>query len=320
MLYNNPPDYFCNGGVASALLDLGALNVFLSVAEHGSFSEAGRRLQLTQPAVSQTIQNLERNLGVELFDRQGKSVRLTEAGQMLRPMASELLESARRLKETMSSVHGEVIGELNIGCSTASGKYLLPGMIARFRQQYAQVRLNVLVISREAVIKRLLSGEIPMGISSKLLEHYDLEYQDFYVDDVILIAPADHPWARYRQIYPDDLLDEPLILREEAAGSREVLVDGLRQFDISPDMLKVAMVLGNAEAIEMAVEEGIGVAFISRLAAARGLELGRIVEVAVKGVELRRNLYILRNRRAPQTRAQSEFWNFVKASSQVLAP
>ncbi|OGO33918.1 MAG: hypothetical protein A2W35_03775 [Chloroflexi bacterium RBG_16_57_11] len=300
------------------MLDLGALNVFLAVAEHGSFSEAGRRLQLTQPAISQTIQNLERSLGVELFVRHGKSVRLTEAGQMLRPMASELLDAARRVMETMASLHGEVIGELNIGCSTASRKYLLPGMIARFRQQYPQVRINVLVTSRESVIKRLLAGEIPVGVSSKVLEHYDLEYQDFYLDDVILIAPAGHPWARYRQIYPDDLLDEPLILREEAAGSREVLIDGLRRFDISPDMLKVAMVLGNAEAIEMAVEEGIGVAFISRLAAARGLELGRIVEVAVKGMELKRNLYILRNRRIPLTRAQSEFWNHVSASSQIV--
>jgi DNA-binding transcriptional LysR family regulator len=150
-----------------------------------------------------------------------------------------------------------------------------------------------------------------MGISSRRIDHRDLEYKDFFSDEVILIAPADHRWADYRQIYPDDLLDEPMILREEAAGTREVMKKGLLEHDISFDMLNVAMGLGNAEAIEMAVEEGIGVAFISRLAAARGLELGCIVEVEVVGMKLYRKIYLARNQKYPTTRAQSEFWEFV---------
>ena len=126
-----------------------------------------------------------------------------------------------------------------------------------------------------------------------------------------MIAPADHPWADYRRIYPDDLLDEPMILREESSGTIEVLKAGLLEHDISFDMLNVTMGLGNAEAIEMAVEEGIGVAFISRLAAARGIELGRIVEIEVEGMKLYRKIFLARNQRIPITRAQSEFWDFV---------
>ncbi len=293
------------------MLNLDALKVFLTVAEFGSFSEAGRQLHLTQPAVSQSIQGLEKQLGAQLFSRQGRTVQMTESGQVLVSMARELLTSARRVEQTMLSLQGAVIGEMSIGCSTASGKYLLPGMIARFRRQYPQVRINVLVTSRDSVINKLISGDVAMGVSSKLIQHNDLEYQEFYKDDVILIVPAGHPWAQYRKIYPDDLLDEPLILREEAAGTHEVLMDGLLKRDISPDMLNVAMVLGNAEAIGMAVEEGLGVAFVSRLAAARGIALGRIVEVAVVGMELMRNLYMVRNRRQPLTRAQVEFWEFV---------
>jgi DNA-binding transcriptional LysR family regulator len=144
-----------------------------------------------------------------------------------------------------------------------------------------------------------------------MIEHQELEYQKFFQDDVILIAPANHRWSQYRKIYPDDLLDEPMILREEAAGTREVLLEGLRKCDISPDMLNVAMVLGNAEAIEIAVEEGLGIAFISRLAATRGLALGRIVEVEVEGISLTRNIYLARNRMQPLTRAQAKFWEFV---------
>jgi DNA-binding transcriptional LysR family regulator len=300
------------------MLNLDALKVFLAVAEHGSFSEAGRNLHLSQPAVSQIIQGLERQLGLALFIRQGRAAQLTEGGHVLLSMARELLTSAQRVEQTMLSLQGEVVGEMSIGCTTASGKYLLPGLIARFRKEYPQVRINVVIASREAVIAKLLSGDVSLGVSSKLIEHADLEYQDFFKDDVILIVPASHRWARYRKVYPDDLLDEPLILREELAGTREVLIDHLRQRDISPDMLNIAMVLGNAEAIAVAVEEELGIAFVSRLAAWRGIALGRLVEVSVEGMELSRNIYLARNRRQPLTRAQSKFWEYVECSKQEL--
>ena len=302
------------------MLNLEAIKVFLAVAEHGSFSEAGRQIHLSQPAVSQTVQGLERQLEVQLFIRQGRNAQLTEAGQVLVPMARELLTSSQRVIQTMLSLHGEVIGEMTIGCSTTSGKYLLPGMIAKFRRQFPQVRLNVVVTSRESVMNKLTNAEVHLGVSSKQVEHADFEYQDFYTDTVILIVPAQHPWAKFRKVYPDDLLDEPMILREELAGTREVLMDGLHAHDISPDMLNVAMVLGNAEAIEIAVEEGLGIAFVSRLAAARGLELGRIVEVEVEGIQLSRDIYIFRNRKQPLTRAQTEFWQFIKDGYDVRNP
>jgi DNA-binding transcriptional LysR family regulator len=301
------------------MLDLNALNVFLAVAEYGSFSEAGRRLHLSQSAISQTIDSLERHFGTRLYVRHGRSTQLTEAGQVLKPSASELLAAACRLEETMASLQGEVVGAMTIGCSTTSGKYLLPGLIARFRRQFPQVRINVSIYSREGVINRLHSGEISLGVTSKRVDHRDLDYQEFYTDEVILIVPAGHRWARYGRIEPEDLLDEPIILREEVAGTHEVLLESLRKHDISPEMLKVAMVLGNAEAIEMAVEEGIGIAFVSRLAASRGLELRRVQEVKVSGMPLSRKLYMVRCQRHPATRAQTEFWDFVRSQTPQTA-
>jgi DNA-binding transcriptional LysR family regulator len=293
------------------MVNLHELDVFLAVIEEGNFSEAGRRLHLSQPAVSQSIRGLEQRVGAALFVRQGRQVRLTEAGQTLEPMARELLGVARRLEETMSALEGTVAGEITVGCSTASGKYLLPRLIARFRRDYPDVRVNVQVTSREGVLRGLLDGHLALGVSSKRLDHPDLAVQHFFDDDIALIVPAGHRWARFRQIYPDDLLDEPIILREEGAGTREVLEEALAERGISRDMLNVAMVLGNAEAIEVAVEEGLGVAFISRLAAAHGVALGRVVEVAVEGLELTRPITMAYNRRFPLTRAQAALWDFV---------
>jgi DNA-binding transcriptional LysR family regulator len=301
------------------LPNLNDLVIFLVACETKNFSQAGRQLHLSQPAISQTINNLEKHFAAKLFLRQGRSVDLTEIGQALRPMAQELVSAARRMEETVSSLQGEVVGEFEIGCSTASGKYLLPNLIARFRRTYPLVRVNVLVTSRDSVMKKLVSGEVAMGVSSRRIEHRDLEYKNFFSDEVILIVPADHRWADYRRVYPDDLLDEPMILREECSGTIEVLKAGLLEHDISFDMLNVTMGLGNAEAIEMAVEEGIGVAFISRLAAARGIELGRIVEVEVEGMKLYRKIYLARNQRIPTSHAQSEFWDFVHKPEVELA-
>jgi DNA-binding transcriptional LysR family regulator len=295
------------------MLNLNEINIFITAAECSNFSEAGRKLHLSQPAVSHAIDNLEKRFGTKLFTRQGRSVKLTETGQSLQPMAKELIAYSRRLEETMMSLEGKVVGEMTLGCSTASGKYLLPRLIAKFRQKYPLVRINVSVTSRKSVIDKLLSGDFPLGISSKKIEHSELEYQDFFTDDVILVVPPNHPWADYKQVFPDDLLDEPLILRESHAGTREVLMESLHQNDILPDTLNVTMEIGNAEAIEMAVEEGIGVAFISRLAATRGIELGNIVEVEVKGMHLGRSIYIARNQKHPRTRLQTEFWDFVKS-------
>lgn len=298
----------------SDLPNLNDLAIFLVACETKNFSQAGRQLHLSQPAISQTINNLEKHFEAKLFARKGRSVDLTDIGQAIRPMAQELVSAARRMEESVSSLQGEVVGEFEIGCSTASGKYLLPNLIARFRRIFPLVRINVLVTSRDSVIKKLVSGAVSMGISSRLVEHRDLEYKNFFSDEVILIAPADHRWAGYRRVYPDDLLEEPMILREESSGTIEVLKAGLLKQDISFDMLNVTMGLGNAEAIEMAVEEGIGVAFVSRLAAARGIELGRIVEVEVEGMKLYRKIYLARNQRIPITLAQSEFWDFVHNS------
>jgi DNA-binding transcriptional LysR family regulator len=294
------------------MINLKELQIFLAAAENGSFSEAGRQMHLSQSAVSQMVNSLERQFGTILFDRSGRSIRLTEAGQALLPMARELLATANHLEETMLSMQEEVAGQMIIGCSTASGKYLLPLLIANFRKTFPKVRIDVHIASRQSVINKVVEGAYALGVSSKKIDHADLEYQDFFTDEIVLVVAKNHPWARFPKVYPDDLSDEPIILREDAAGTLEVLYQGMRQHDISPDMLKVAMVLGNAEAIAMAVEEGIGIAFISRLAAARSLADGRLVEVEVVGMKLSRKLFMARNQRLPASRAQQEFWNFVQ--------
>lgn len=291
------------------MLDPIALNTFLAVADAGSFSDAAKRLSITQSAVSQIIKGLEDHLKLKLFDRNGRNIELTEAGMVLIPMAREAITNNLRLEQTMLSLQNEVIGDIRIGCTTSTGKYVIPRQVSLFKTKFPKVTINILVTSRRSMFNQIMSGDVSIGVTSKIMEHNYLEYAHFFSDEIILIVPANHKWAKYGQIYPDDLLDEPILLREETSGTRDVLFNALIQRDISPDMLKVAMVIGNSEAIEMAVEEGLGVAFVSRLSADRGIQLGKIAEVRVEGFHLFKELFLLRNRRNPLSLAQAQLWD-----------
>jgi DNA-binding transcriptional LysR family regulator len=127
-------------------------------------------------------------------------------------------------------------------------------------------------------------------------------------------VPSAHAWSRSRHIYPDDLLDQPIIMREEGSGTYAALYRALRAHDIMPEMLNVVMTLGNAESVALAVEEGLGIGFVSKLVAARSAALGRAVEVAVEGFDLRHALYFVRNRRTPMTHSQRAFWEFMQVA------
>jgi DNA-binding transcriptional LysR family regulator len=292
------------------VLNLHELNVFVEAAQAQNFSVAARRLYLSQPAVSLHIRNLEKQLGVELFQRNGRNIALSETGKLLLPLAQQMLRDAKRLEETISGLLGKVIGRLSIACSTTVGKYVLPRLVAGFRTRYPDVAVEINVMSRRAAVERLQEGRAEIAVVSTRLNHHDLDFAAFLTDEVVLIVPPDHPWAVGRAVTPQELLTVPFIMREPTAGTYEVLAEGLAAHGLGTEELQVVLTLANAEAIEMSVEVGIGAAFVSRLAAARGLALGKVVEVPVTGMSLSRVIYMVRHQRHAMTPLQQAFWNF----------
>lgn len=293
------------------MLDVYELNVFLVAAETENFSEAARQLNLTQPAVSMQIRALEKKLGVDLFHRAGRSLSLTESGKVLMSMARDMVNHAIQIEEEIESLKGEVVGHLKIGCSTATGKYFLPHLAARFRRRYPAVQMSIYNHSREMVIEELCEGSVQLIVISAPPACKEVQYHHFFTDHVVLIVPIDHPWAKRDVIAPEELCGENFILRDQQSGTREEVEAALSKAGLDVADLNVVMEIGNSEAISMAVEEGMGVAFVSRTVARRGIELGRIKEVRVAGFSLDREVFIAHSSRHPATRAQTEFWNFV---------
>ena len=299
-------------------MELSTLKVFLAAAEEKNFSNAAKRLHLSQSAVSQNIQSMERAYGVDLFIRHGRVVELTEAGQSILPMARDVLRAARLLEDGFQEINHQVGGELLIGCSTSAGKYLLPVLLSDFQREYPAVHPRVKVMGRDGVYDRLLNQSVPIGVSSKYFDHRELESAPLFDDRIYLIVPANHPWADYGKAVPEDLLDQRIIMREEMSGTCETVMQGLKGYGITPDMLNVSMELGNPEAIEMAVERGVGIAFVSEMVAARGLTFGRVKKVELQGLDLKRTVYISRHLNHPLTRAQTLFWEFAKSQRDNL--
>jgi DNA-binding transcriptional LysR family regulator len=297
------------------LINLHDLNVFVEAALAQNFSAAARRLYLSQPAVSLHIGNLEKQLGLELFRRNGRTIQLSDAGRVLLPMAQEALRQGKHIEETMSGLRGVMIGELSIACSTTVGKYVLPGVVAGFRRCYPQVRVTINLTSRKAALDWLLASRVELAVVSARGTHSELIYKPFAQDHVVLIVAATHSWADGRTITPEDLLTEPFIMREDTSGAYEVLAKGLGPHGVDIQQLQTVLTLASAEATEMSVEAGIGVAFVSRLAAARGLALGRVVEVPVAGLDLSRDVLMVRHQRRAATPLQQAFWDFAFAQN-----
>jgi DNA-binding transcriptional LysR family regulator len=294
------------------MLDIYELKVFLIAAETENFSEAARQLSLTQPAVSMQIRSLEKKLGVDLFYRAGRSLSLTEQGKLLMPMARDMLNHAIQIEEEIESIKGEVVGHLKIGCSTTTGKYFLPHLAARFRRRYPGVQMTIYNHNRDMVLDELCEGSVQLIVVSAPPLCKDTEYRHFFTDHVVLIVPVDHPWAQRDIISVEELQGADFILRDSQSGTREEVEDVLSQVGLSVNDLNVVLEIGNSEAISMAVEVGIGAAFVSRTVARRGIELGKIKEIAVAGLSLKRDVFIAHSLRYPATRAQTEFWGFVQ--------
>lgn len=300
------------------MLDTHQLRVFLAAAETLNFSQAAKRLHMSQPSVTQHIHNLETHFGMQLFLRAGRKLALTEAGVTLLPMARDLVLSAIRADEMMDTLKQEIHGQLWIACTTTPGKYILPTLMADFLKKYPKVEAFISVSNRNDAMQLLNEGKAQIMVSSVFNYHPDIEFHKFISEPLVLIVPKNHPWTRRESINLDELPKANLILREKSAGSYMVLRDGLAQkgFDIS-DLHKI-LTLGNSEAIAFAVQEGVGVGFVSMLVAQRIVK-DQVAIVKIDDLELSQDIYIGQHRRLPSTSAQVAFWKMaIEPQSEAL--
>jgi len=297
----------------SFIIDFRHLETFCRVAALKSFSRAADDLFLTQPTVSGHILFLERSLSLRLFDRTGREVRLTKAGEMFLGYASKILTVRKDLLNALSEFSQGIRGELSLGASTIPGEYLLPRLMGDFKREHPRFALSLKISDTKEIVQELLQGNIEFGLIGAKVDHPSLHYEKFEEDEIIVIAPSDHPLTRKRSAGFEDLLKEPWIIREEGSGTQMTVERVLRKKRKSLKDFNVAIEMGSTSSVKEGVKAKLGLAFISRRAVEEEMNRNLFASITLEGLEpISRQIYIVSQRGKTVSPAGVEFLRFLK--------
>ena len=286
------------------------LVILRAVAKGGSFKNAAQSLFLTQPAVSLQIQNLEKQLKTNLFDRTKKQIELTEAGTLLLRYSNRILalcEESSRVLDDLSELQS---GKLVIGASQTTGTYLMPKIIGLFQQKYPNINVQLNVDSTRKVAWHLMNRQVDIGIvGGKIPKELRkiLEITPYVEDELALIVPPSHPYVKLECIKKEDLYDLKFISLNSYSTIRTVVDDTLSKNGIDVTRLKVEMELNSIEAIKNAVQSSLGAAFVSVSAITKELELNLLNCVRIEDVTINRKLCIILNPNRYKSKASENF-------------
>ncbi|MFB9430407.1 LysR family transcriptional regulator [Streptoalloteichus tenebrarius] len=273
----------------STVPDLESLRLLVLVGELGSLGRAAGELGITQPAASKRLSALERQLRLVLVDRTRRGSRLTPAGHVVSDWARRVLDEVDGLLTGAAALRAHRDAELRVAASMTVAEHLAPGWIGELRRAEPALYVGLQVTNSTSVVELVRSGEVDMGFIESPSIPTDLAYRRVAVDRLAVVVAPTHPWTRRRRpVSPEELAATPLVVRESGSGTRETLERALAAARCGP--AQPLLELGSTTAVRSAVIAGAGPAVLSVLAVATDLSEGRLVEVGVEGIDLRRAL------------------------------
>jgi len=292
------------------------LKVFRTVAELLSFRRAAEHLFLTQPAVTLQIKALEDDLGIRLFDRAAGHVSLTKAGLLLLSYAQRLAALASEAEHELSADADSSAGELILGVSTTIAQYVLPRLIAAFLAENPRVQLSLRSGNTDEIVELLLEDKVSAGLIEGPAHNRGVRSEPFMQDELVLITA---PNFESEHLSRDQFLASTLLLREQGSGSRRVVESALEKAGFTLKSFTKVMDLDSTEAIKSTVEVGLGIAFVSRWAISKELELKALRIAHVSGVKVVRDFSLVL-RTGPDPRgAASAFCTFARERARLLS-
>lgn len=296
------------------MLNKFSLKTFYTLANERSFSNTARILCLTQPAVSHQIHIMEDYLKTRLFDRFKGDVSLTPSGEILFRYAQDILELYQQAEKEISELTESMQGRLVIGASTTIGQYLLPVILGKFKDCHPNIDVFLTNANTRDISAQLLNNLIDLGLVEGPVEHKDIIMERFMEDELVIIAPTNHPWQDEKEIDIDDVRKESIILREQGSGTRKVIEDTLSIAGIRLTDLNIKMELGSSESIKAAVEAGLGISIISQWTVLKEKKLGSIKILRLKGIKFNRDFTVILKNNRFRTKTMEQFLDFLKRS------
>jgi DNA-binding transcriptional LysR family regulator len=272
------------------------LEVFYAVARHLNFSRAAEELYISQPAVSKHVKDLEKDLGVDLFRRNGRRVELTDAGRLVYDYAGHALVLTEGLRRALADLHGPGRGYLRLAATYALATYVVPRMLASFQTRFPDVELSLQVASKGVAIRQVLQHQADLGIIDCQAIPTDVQWQRFARVPVVLLASPNGHLPAGGIVDLVELSQETIIAEEKGSDTREALERELERLRVRPARI---LEIGNLEAIKRAVSAGLGVAFLPKICVAAELGRGDLIELAAQGFSLETQLGVVFARGRP---------------------
>lgn len=275
-------------------LNVHQLHIFYTVAERGSFSAAAQTLHMTQPAVTMQVQALEERFGTKLLNRTTKKLELTEAGRFLLPQARKAVELMRETDSMMARFIDDLKGRLQFAASLTIGEYVLPRLLGPFLRRFPEISVNMKVMNTTEIIDAIANQGLDFGLIEAPCDVPGFDAEAVMDDELMLVAPNDHPFASRDEVELEEALREPMVLREHGSGTRQIMEDELSRHGVGSGQLKVVSEFGSTGAVKSAVEAGLGLSVLSVWTIKHEVSLGLLKPVRIKGVSFRRQFFAVR--------------------------
>ena len=268
-------------------MNLNQIRVFVAVANRLSFTLAAQDLHLTQPAVSLQIRALERSERIRLFERRGNALGLTEAGRALYDSAITMLSAHEQATRVLAELSGARRGRLAIGTNTTSGMYVVPDMLARFRESFPDADIEIHIDPAVRILERIHQGIVDVGIVGGPVDDDRFDIEHHAPDPLALIFSSRHALARKKIVTLADLADQPFIVPEPTSVMRILFERALREAGLT---IRIGQQLHEAEPVKKAVAANLGVGIVSALAIRQELASGQLMSAPIDGLTIRRHL------------------------------
>lgn len=291
------------------------LQVFVTVVERENFSRAAEDLHMTQPAVSQYIQSLERDMGTRLLERSNKFVRLNKAGEIVYHHAKEILNLYTKMHYLVDDLTTKATGSLPIGASYTFGEYVLPHIIAEMHEKFPLIRPAITIGNTKEVIELVKNHQVEVGIVEGEITDESVMVEPFTTDEMVIFTSAKHKFATTSSnLTKKQLGEETWIIRERGSGTRDATDRLFRKFNMTP---KEVLEFGSTQLIKESVEAGVGISMLSKWAIRKELTIGTLKVLDFQGLPFLRKFSIVTE--TPfKTKALELFLQLVKESPRNL--
>jgi DNA-binding transcriptional LysR family regulator len=280
-------------------MDFKQLEMFLEVARRGTFTEAARAMYVSQPTISVQMAALEKELGVQLFERQGRTTTLTPAGKIFMKYAVDITSLAEKSMQAMDRCKTEIAGNIVVCASSVPADYLLPHVLPDFLGLYPKVFVEVVRTHSLGACEEVATYGAELGIVGALGNEREIESLPLVEDEIVVVAPSTGKYSLWDEaISIRSIIEEPLVLRETGSGTYKVFEDALKAkgYDAKKLRFDIRAKMHGAEAVKAAVAAGLGLGIVSNLVVEKEVSLGLLRKFTIKDLDLRRKFYIITHR------------------------